>query len=217
MRWLIFATIIAVFGNIIFPRADLVVSGLFFTPGQGFYLEWHPLLRGAYLAVHRFSIVYMCFLAALGLLRLWFKKGIKWRNWIYLVAVVLIGPILLIDIICKEHVGRPRPRQIVEFSGTEKYMPPLHINSADENNNGKSFVSGHAAVGFYIAAFAFISGVRFRKTLYATGIIAGSFIGFLRVMQGGHFLSDVVFSGLIMLWTIHLLALIIFGYKNKLH
>lgn len=39
------------------------------------------------------------------------------------------------------------------------------------------------------------SGTR-RKRLLAVSILAGSAIGLVRVVEGGHFLSDVIFSGL---------------------
>ena len=48
-------------------------------------------------------------------------------------------------------------------------------------------------------------GVRRRRQFwFLTGLFAGSMIGLVRIMQGGHFLSDVVFS-LVSIWAVHLL------------
>ena len=83
-----------------------------------------------------------------------------------------------------------------------EYVPPLSIG----NQSGRSFVSNHAAAGFYIVAFAFLLRGQRRRWMYAGGVFLGTAIGMVRVMQGGHFASDIIFAGLIMLWIIHLLA-----------
>ncbi|MFM7698022.1 MAG: phosphatase PAP2 family protein, partial [Limnohabitans sp.] len=58
-----------------------------------------------------------------------------------------------------------------------------------------SFVSGHAAGGFVWMAWGMWRGRRLRQRWLWTGMTAGALIGATRVMQGGHFLSDIVFSG----------------------
>lgn len=56
-----------------------------------------------------------------------------------------------------------------------------------------SFVSGHAALGFYTIALAWV--VRRRRRLWlAVGIGVGALVGLGRLLQGGHFLGDVVFA-----------------------
>ena len=91
--------------------------------------------------------------------------------------------------------GRPRPRDIVEFGGKYQYEAPLQI---DGSSPGKSFPCGHATMGFYFYAIGFILRSRHR---YLSSIIMllsslyGSAIGLARVLQGGHFVSDVVWAG----------------------
>ena len=43
-----------------------------------------------------------------------------------------------------------------------------------------------------------IKEVIIKRTIYLwTALIIGMFLGLIRIMEGGHFISDVVFSGLI--------------------
>jgi membrane-associated phospholipid phosphatase len=65
-----------------------------------------------------------------------------------------------------------------------------------------SFVSGHAALGFSLVAFAFLfppGDMRRRVTVAALAI--GTVIGLGRIAQGAHFLSDVVYAGLLVYGT----------------
>jgi lipid A 4'-phosphatase len=48
-------------------------------------------------------------------------------------------------------------------------------------------------------------GRRRRAALIGRAILAGSIIGFIRIGQGGHFLSDVVFAGVFMALSVALL------------
>jgi lipid A 4'-phosphatase len=56
-----------------------------------------------------------------------------------------------------------------------------------------SWPSGHAALGFYFAAFAPLLKKR-RAAATAAGVVLGALIGLGRMAQGRHFLSDVVFA-----------------------
>ncbi len=113
---------------------------------------------------------------------------------IYLILVMAIGPGLLVNSILKDNWGRPRPRNITEFGGKYKYEQLLTI---DPDSPGKSFPCGHASMGFYFFALYFI--FRKRKKLFATAtfifaLLWGGMIGLARIVQGGHFLSDVIWS-----------------------
>ena len=52
-----------------------------------------------------------------------------------------------------------------------------------------SFVSGDASVGFSIIVLYFIT----KKVLFLyLSLISGILLGFVRIIAGGHFLSDIV-------------------------
>lgn len=115
----------------------------------------------------------------------------------YLVLALLIGPGLVVNSILKDNWGRPRPREIVQFGGNYSYEAPL---TYDSSSPGKSFPCGHATMGFYFFALGFILRKKFPRLALLITILAafwGGIIGWVRVGQGGHFSSDVLWAGVI--------------------
>ncbi|MCB5235101.1 MAG: phosphatase PAP2 family protein [Candidatus Cloacimonetes bacterium] len=131
---------------------------------------------------------------------------IKYRKlFIYLVIVMIVGPGLVINTALKDNWGRPRPRDIQEFGGKHAYEAPLRMN---RDSPGKSFPCGHASMGFYFFAFAHVLGIFSLRRYHFTNIISmlfGSTIGWVRIVQGGHFLSDVIFSGALVFLVAHII------------
>jgi lipid A 4'-phosphatase len=108
---------------------------------------------------------------------------------------ILLGPGLLVNAIFKDNWCRPRPNQITEFGGHMHHIPPLMIG---ESRKGESFPAGHPSVGFSLAIFWLL--LRGRKPKLATAaliiaIASGLLMGVGRMAAGGHFLSDVLWSG----------------------
>ena len=107
-----------------------------------------------------------------------------------------LGPGLLANTVFKDHWGRARPAQIEAFGGSHHFTPaPLPAAQCARNC---SFVSGHAALGFSLVAFAFLLPPgRRRHRGIAAALGFGALVGLVRIAQGGHFLSDVVYAGLL--------------------
>lgn len=109
---------------------------------------------------------------------------------IYFIAVASLGPGLIVNLVIKDNWGRPRPREIVEFNGSHPYQPPLVISDTGK----KSFVCGHCSSGYMFFALYFI--VRKGRLLVLCGTLFYSFlIGIGRMTAGGHFVSDILWSG----------------------
>jgi lipid A 4'-phosphatase len=68
------------------------------------------------------------------------------------------------------------------------------ISDKCEKKKCASFVSGHAAMGFWLMALAWV--FRRRSWLWA-GIVVGCVVSAGRIVQGGHFLSDTVMAGFV--------------------
>lgn len=134
------------------------------------------------------------------------------RNALFLILCLAIGPGLVVNTLFKDNWGRARPSQIIEFGGTKQYSPPLLIANQCEKNC--SFVSGHASVGFYFAAFALILTGWKRKAMYSFAVAFGLWVGFIRMAMGGHFFSDVIFSGIFTLLVIHHLYYLLYQWKK---
>ena len=89
------------------------------------------------------------------------------RQTIFLLTTLLVGPGLVTHTFLKDNsFDRPRPRQIEAFDGAAAYAPPFHYSGECRRNC--SFVSGHAAIGFWFLVFGwalqqrrwFVIGVR---------------------------------------------------------
>lgn len=115
--------------------------------------------------------------------------------------VFLVGPGLFVNVILKGYTGSPRPREIVEFGGKWQYTKPLALGTPGK---GHSFPCGHASAGFMVAVMYFYLRHRNKsaanKVLIA-GVSYGALMGFGRMAQGAHFLSDVIWAGGIVILT----------------
>ena len=119
------------------------------------------------------------------------------RKALFLVLVMAVGPGLVVNEVFKQHWGRPRPEDVVEFSGDRAYVP-VWQKSAPQNGN--SFSSGHASTGFYLLAPYFYLRTRrgsrkWAAASLAIGLVYGGVVGLARMVQGAHFASDVLWSG----------------------
>jgi lipid A 4'-phosphatase len=121
---------------------------------------------------------------------------LKYRKMaLFLSLAMIIGPGIIVNSIFKDNWGRPRPREIELYGGRYAYEAPLNI---DPESPGKSFPCGHATVGFYFFAPALLFAIKKRQFYFfitCFAIVFGTVIGWVRVIQGGHFVSDVIFAG----------------------
>jgi lipid A 4'-phosphatase len=148
-------------------------------------------------------VVFVCSVLLLILAVLWPSKVPRrnWRQAAAVVTVVLLGIGLVVHAVLKDGMGRPRPRDVQVFAGPTAFVPAFVPSQFCKTNC--SFVSGHAAVGFALMSFGIFGVRRKRQFWFLTSLVAGGVIGLARIAQGGHFLSDIVFS-LIAIWLSHL-------------
>ncbi len=179
-------------------RWDISFQSMFYRPAEGWYLA--NLLP--FKLVYHYGNYPALILALAGLLAMIFsfskRKMLKWRKvGLYLTIVMVLGPGIVVNTILKDQWGRPRPRNVIEFGGENRYEYPLQI---DTSSKGKSFPCGHATMGYYFFSLGLLISRRRRiiKLLTVTfAILYGSLIGLARIAQGGHFLSDVIWAGIL--------------------
>jgi lipid A 4'-phosphatase len=198
------------------PQIDLAVASLFYDPSTGFWLKDQWLVRFVYDLVPWISRAVLSgllvFLALAWTVRRhhpFFSAHRKAA--LYLLLVALIGPLFLVNSVFKDHWGRARPSQIVEFGGTKIFTRAAL--PTDQCAKNCSFVSGHASTGFFFLAPAFLFAHRRRWLAIGTG--AGLAVGLVRIIQGGHFFSDVIFSGIVVYLTAYLLHALMYRHRQE--
>ncbi|HRD54923.1 MAG TPA: phosphatase PAP2 family protein [Parachlamydiaceae bacterium] len=122
-----------------------------------------------------------------------------------LILTLIVGAGFLTHFVLKDHWGRPRPKQTIEFGGTQEFHPFYSPNFFNDKEPAKSFPCGHCSMGFYFFALAVI-GMRLKKKWminlgFSLAFFLGILLGVVRIMQGGHYFSDVLFSCLLMWLT----------------
>lgn len=182
----------------LWPSLDLWIAGWFYTASDGFFLASSGFAR----LIYQLSPIIMWGLIVAGISFLLFfivapahMTLRRWRIALTLMIALALGPGLLVNAVFKDHWGRARPAQVTEFGGALQYSPPLV--KADQCGQNCSFPAGHPSMPFLgFALAAAFAGRRRRQILLAT-IVLGAMSGLGRMMQGGHFFSDVLFSGFI--------------------
>lgn len=181
------------------PGLDPAVSALFWRTGEGFYLADAGWVRLAYTAIPVLEKLVIGLVAGLALLRLVpaaRRFHARWAVIAYIAAALALGPGLISNVVLKEHFGRARPHQTVEFGGTKAYSGPFVIS--DQCPRNCAFVSGHASLAFFMVSFALLAAPgRTRKLAIAAALAFGALVGLARMAQGAHYLSDVIFAGYI--------------------
>lgn len=187
---------------VVFPTLDLLVSGWFFRPGDGFWLASSEAIQALRHAIWNLSIATFV-LSVVALIAAGAGRplpGIGAREAGFVFLLYLLGPILLVNGILKSHWGRARPVDVTEFGGSASFTPPWL--PSDQCAANCSFVSGEGAAAMALALSFLVFAPAVRRHLRGTGfalyIAAGITIPFtgmaLRVMTGRHFLSDTVFA-----------------------
>jgi len=190
-------TLICIALYMVWPDLDLQAGRWFYTPNVGFDAAQWPLVHPWHMSVPWVGrgMLLLCVLL-LAFPRRWMTPATR-RQALALFVGLVVGLWLILHVGFKDNWGRARPSQVIELGGTLTYTSPLVPSSACETNC--SFMSGHAGTGFVLIAVGALATTRTRRRWIAIGWTAGLLLGFIRMAQGGHFLGDVLFGGLL-LW-----------------
>lgn len=177
-----------------FSYIDILITNLFYNE-NGFYLADNTFGLIIYEGAYYLTIAVIILLAIMLILNL-FKNinlfGLPRKAVIFFIVVVIMAPGIVVNSILKDHVGRPRPAHIIEYGGTAVFQPPFVIS--DQCNKNCSFVSGHASFAFTFMSLGLLFRKRLRHIICTSGFIFGALVGFVRIFQGRHFFTDVVFA-----------------------
>lgn len=144
-------------------------------------------------------ILATCMVVA-GLLLTWVIPALaRWRGTLLFLALAMALAPLTVSLL-KLVTDRPCPWDFVEFGGLEPYTHLFQFRGT-AHARGQCFPAGHAATGFALMAFFFVFHHQRRHALargaLLAGILAGVLLGIARIAQGAHFMSHVLWSGLL--------------------
>ncbi len=195
---LLLATLLTSMVFVVFPQADLFISGLFASPDGGFPLAESGVLntiREIFIVV-MWLFIYAALLFMMCSILLHVPRNVPLRIWVYPVVVSLAGPLFLVNVILKNNWGRARPFRVEEFGGTLDFTPAYYLS--DQCATNCSFTSGEGAA---IATVTIVTGVLLWRTMRHS-ILLGALVPLfvfgagLRVAMGMHFISDTLLSAL---------------------
>ena len=193
-----------VFG--VFPHLDLAVSSPFYDPKlHDFPLNaqrWSQHARNAARLIIALLLVPACIAPFGRLLMPRRRMLVRWPSVIFLIVTMALGPGFITNSLLKEYWGRARPIDVTEFGGTSHFTAWWDLRGDCPSNC--SFIAGEPAGAFWTLAPASLAPPQWQALAYGAAITFGVAVGVLRIAGGGHFFSDVVFSGVIiylLIWT----------------
>ncbi len=222
-KWVFLAGSIALFILTLlfyFTDWDLAITGWGYDQtlpeGERFFLAhdqpWDWLYEYDEVITAIFVLILLSFII-LGLARTNYRPLVRYG--IFMLLAWALGPGLVVNIIFKGMYGRPRPRDTIPFnpdSTTPFYRvwQPAFLDGYD----GASFPSGHPAGPLIFISIFFalnhpralakilkkdskraVTFIRVGKWVaLAETFIVGFLMGVARILQGGHFASDVLWS-----------------------
>jgi lipid A 4'-phosphatase len=189
------------------PGLDLALSGIFYDAGSRRWrvLDWPS---GIVRDVASWLIALVAAPAAVALLvKLVLPRRpllVPGRAVVLMLSTLLVGPGLVVNVLLKDNSGRPRPLYVTEFGGNEHFLPWWDMRG--DCNKNCSFVAGEPSGAFWTMAGAAVTPPQWRAAAYGAALAFGAAVGVLRMSAGGHFFTDVAFSGVVVflvIWLTH--------------
>ena len=180
---------------LVFPGVDPWFSELFHRSRGGFWLRRNDLL-GLFRQTNDVLIVVIVVAliasVAVKIARPDRPSPVPPNVTVFLLSTLVLGPLLLVNVVLKEHWGRPRPIQVDLFGGDAPYVEVWRITDWCAGNC--SFVSGEASSAIWLVAVALVLPRAIRIPAVVVAAVYALLLSLNRIAFGGHFLSDVLIS-----------------------
>jgi membrane-associated PAP2 superfamily phosphatase len=180
---------------------DRVLESRFFDPVTGgFPLRYDPFLEVVLHYWTKYLVALVAGLAFAGFLLSFQIAALKPQRrallFIALAIVLSTTAVSAAKMVSVKHC----PWDLIEFGGEIAYTKLLE-QPPRGTRAGHCFPAGHTSTGFSLLAFYFVGRARRNPRLaragLALGLTAGLALGFGRMLQGAHFLSHVLWSGIL--------------------
>ena len=190
-------------------KLDLWLSRLLYDPSsQAFVWGKDEFVDLVLYRGHKWLMTFVAFaLVVWGTKAVWIhRRGFGPRH----LAVGIIGTVCIIVTVgaLKKITGIDCPWSIDEFGGAVPFIPMqevVRLALEGQVGHGRCFPAGHSTGGFFLLAWAaaLYDMSRYAAAwLIATGLLLGLLMGLVRMAQGAHFLSHVIWA----MWLSALLA-----------
>jgi len=191
----------------VYPHLDIQVAAWFFDPDAAKFplasdYEWNVVRR-----IANCLSLFLLLPALFALLRKLLFPGspmlIAPSVVVFLLGSFLLAPGLATNLVLKENWGRPRPNHVEQFAGAAEFQSWWRPGGACERNC--SFVSGEASQAFWMVAPASLAPPQVRPMALGAAVVFGASVGGLRIAFGRHFVTDVLFAGVVTLLIVAML------------
>jgi lipid A 4'-phosphatase len=197
----------------LWPQIDLSVARVFY--GVDGFIGRDSLERGAraFFNITPF-VVLAAFAGAYAARRfgIAIRHAPTGRQLVFLIATMAIGPGLVVNLGLKDHTHRPRPVQTHDFGGHFEFRPWYRFDGACRKNC--SFVSGEVSEAFWMVAPASLAPPALRAWAVGAALAFGVLTALLRMAFGGHYLSDALLAGLVMLIIVQGMRMLLFADRG---
>ncbi len=195
----------------LYPQLDLAISRLFYDFDQvrHFTFTWHlsPGLmtarnNGLWISTVLIAPAVAALIAKLILPRR--KSPMSGRAILFLIATMALGPGLLVNVVLKDHWGRPRPIDVTQFRGDQHFVAWWDPRGDCPSNC--SFVSGDVSGAAWTLAPAALTPPQWRVLAYGAALAFTAAMAGMRLLAGAHFFTDTVFAGVftfLIIWLMH--------------
>ena len=173
---------------------DIFLSSLFYNQ-QDFILQSFDIISVFSRKIFmQFLLFYILVIPILGFYipvkKIYFGFVFKKKDILFLWISNMFNLLIFVNLLLKNFWGRSRPNDILELGGDKNFSPWFQASNSCFTNC--SFVSGDASVGFSLIGLYFITK---NEIFFWFALISGFFLGTIRILEGGHFLSDILVAG----------------------
>tara|TARA_Y100000590_G_scaffold468460_1_gene651308 strand:- start:1474 stop:2808 length:1335 start_codon:yes stop_codon:yes gene_type:complete len=214
---LFFLSLIVFFVFILFvtigSSVDIYISNLFYYGQQQFVLQSFNtvtiLTRKIFLPLLLVYLLILPFFALwVPIKKIYFGFDFSYRIILFIYFSLVVNLIFVVNLILKNFWGRARPNDVLELGGKDVFTPWFHYSEACNTNC--SFVSGDASVGFSLIVLYFLTK---NTNFFWASLFSGFFIGLIRILEGGHFFSDILLAG----FLVYVLTFLQFKFYKRFY
>lgn len=180
---------------------DRLVTGWFFDAASGgFPLRYNGFLEVVMHHWTKYLVVLVAVAAFAGYLISFLAPQLQPPRPLFLFVALALTLAPLAVAAMKFFSLRHCPWDIADFGGFIPYVGLLEAYPAG-TAAGRCFPAGHASTGFCLFAFHFLGRALENPLLaragFALGLIGGLGLGLVRIVQGAHFVSHVLWAGVV--------------------